>query len=57
VWWWWREEGWFMVDDVSKGEDSRRMRGIVETGRNWGVEGSFTRRGGPEKKKNISNNL
>ncbi len=46
-------EGGGLVDDVSKGEDSRRMRGVVETGRNWGVEGSFTRRGGPEKKKNF----
>ncbi len=51
-------EGGGLVHDVSEGgEDSRRMRAVVETGRNWGVEGSFTRRGGPEKKKNISNNL
>ncbi len=49
-------EGGGLVDDVSKGEDSRRMRAVVETGRNWGEEGSFTRRGGPEKKKKISNN-
>ncbi len=49
-------EGGGLVDDVSKGEDSRRMRGVVETGRNWGVEGRFTRRGGPEMKKKISNN-
>jgi hypothetical protein len=50
-------EGGGLVDDVSKGEDSRRMRGVVETGRNWGVEGSFTKRGGPEKKKKISKNI